>query len=84
MYKKYINRKIKNCEDLIANATSVAQADAYKKYYDFWLSKLKPKVPLKEAMKAFKLEFPNKKSHYKRDGKTYRTKAFREFLKSFK
>ena len=83
MDKNYINRKIKNCKELIRDATSEAQMDIYQGYLEFWQKKTK-KVSIKEAKEAFKLEFPNKKSHYKRDDKLYRTKAFKEFLKSFK
>lgn len=88
MSKTYINDKIKQCEDLIQKASSDAQANVYKKYFDFWLEASKldfnsKKINIKEAKAAFNLKFPNKKSHYKRNDKLYRTKSFKEFLKSF-
>ncbi|KKL90525.1 hypothetical protein LCGC14_1903830 [marine sediment metagenome] len=92
MDKEYIERKIKNCKELILHANSKAQAEIYQGYLDYWKSSYIPKPKkqttkkpdIKEAVKAFKLEFPTKKSHYKRDNKKYRTKAFKEFLKSYK
>ncbi len=86
MDKNYINKKIKNCKELVNSATSDAQRAIYIGYLEFWQKKTKKtpkKINIKEAKKAFKLEFPNKKSHYTRNDKLYRTKSFKEFLKSF-
>jgi hypothetical protein len=38
--KDYINRKIKNCDNLIIEATSNEQKEVYIKYREFWIEKL--------------------------------------------
>ena len=61
MSKEYKNRKIENCEKLIANATSDAQKEIYQRYLDFWTEKLPKKdrpneIAKKEEAERKKLE----------------------------
>ena len=85
MNQDYISRKIKNCKDLISNATSKAQAEIYRGYLENWTRENGETPDLIETHKAdeFEHEFPNKKAYYKRNGKYLKTCRFKEFLKSF-
>lgn len=101
MDRAYINRKILNCEKLIAAANTDAQKKIYQGYLDFWTKKLPKPVEiiieadplelkfleegeedLEEAKYAniFEIENAPKQAYYNRDGKTNKTKAFKEYL----
>jgi len=87
-----VNRKIKQCRELMANAISPKQRTIYRGYLQFWQEKItksnlktdtetseRVSTPLTKEAK-FKLQFPNKHAYYTRDGITHKTKAFKEFL----
>ncbi len=90
----YINLKIVNCKELVKNATSEAQAEIYIGYLEFWQKKLKPKKTYPDVeynsvvyndanyIEQYMAKFPNKKAYYKRNGKSYKTRGFKEFLKN--
>ena len=86
MDKEYIARKISNCKALISTAISPEQKKIYQAYLEFWQKKLPPQndeiYDDSDYETMFKIEFPNKKSHYKRNGKLYPTKAFKTFVES--
>ncbi len=92
MDKNYITKKIINCLDLINNATSDAQREVYQGYLELWQKRLeKSTPPLKDVVEyddditdeaKYKLEFPNRKAYYTKDGNLQKTRGFTEFLKS--
>jgi len=83
MDKAYIKRKIENCKNLIENATSEAQRLEYLVYLEFWEAKRGVKVYIDvDKAQLFEAEFPLRKAYYKRDGKQYKTKRFKEYLKN--
>ncbi|KKM73163.1 hypothetical protein LCGC14_1413260 [marine sediment metagenome] len=93
--KSYITLKIKNCKNLIENATSDDQIEIYEGYLLFWRKKLTPIVKKidskndeiyddRDYATEFEIENPLRKAYYKRDGKLIKTKRFKEYLKSNK
>ena len=96
MDKEYIKIKIENCNYLIKNSNSPAQKTVYQGYLKFWQKQIpkepKPKDEIESVIddltvlqkaEEFEVKFPNKKAYYTREGKTYPTRLFKEFLKSF-
>ncbi len=87
MDDEYIPRKIKNCKDLISNATSEAQKEAYREYLDKWIKRLDEYGEIDPVDRAlddqlYEKKFPNKRAYYKRNGKYQKTRGYKEFLKS--
>lgn len=96
MDKKYIARKIENCEKLVENAISPEQKEIYQGYLDHWKSFDKSKksdpgpakkkseetqyVDEKDYEAIFEFENAPKQAYYKRNGQWVKTKAFKEYL----